>query len=216
MQNSAAQSELFFGAGGGTRTRDLLITNQMHYQLCYASMAIIYHILKKIQIFLLNLIFKYVKILQRGEIMLYHENDFYADASISSADGRQFIVEYAKHDKSVVFKVLPRPQTIKEQDSLVFDEGTKEYGIVLNFAKTFVATSYGESVVRNNGEPNYMMCLRHPHFVEIAFINSKSNLQQQNFVKTQITNKNAGLEKAVKNLINDVRNITEKQNDLSK
>ncbi len=205
-----------YGAGGGTRTRDLLITNQMHYRLCYASMAIIYHILKKIQIFLLNLIFKYVKILQKGEIMLYQENDFYADASISSADGRQFVVEYAKHDKSVIFKVLPRPQAIKEDDRLVFDEGTKEYEIVLNFAKTFVATSYGESVVRNEGAPNYMMCLKHPHFVEIVFINSKRDAQQQNFVKTQITYRNLGLEKAVKNLINDVKNITEKQNSLSK
>ena len=148
--------------------------------------------------------------------MLYQENDFYANASISSADGRQFVVAYAKHDKSVVFKVLPRPQTIKERDSLVFDEGTKEYNIVFNFANTFVATSYGESVVRNNGEPNYMMCQKHPHFVEIVFINSKRDVQQQNFVKTQITYRNLGLETAVKNLINDVKNITEKQNDLSK
>ncbi len=148
--------------------------------------------------------------------MLYQENDFYADASISSADGRQFIVEYAKHDKSVIFKVLPRPQAIKEDDRLVFDEGTKEYEIVLNFAKTFVATSYGESVVRNEGAPNYMMCLKHPHFVEIVFINSKRDAQQQNFVKTQITYRNLGLEKAVKNLINDVKNITEKQNSLLK
>lgn len=116
--------------------------------------------------------------------MLYHENDFYADASISSADGRQFIVEYAKHDKSVIFKVLPRPQAIKEDDRLVFDEGTKEYNIVLKFANTFVATSYGESVVRNERAPNYMMCLKHPHFVEIVFINSKRDAQQQNFVKT--------------------------------
>ena len=148
--------------------------------------------------------------------MLYHENDFHADASISSADGRQFVVEYYKHDKSVIFKVLPRPQAIKEDDRLVFDEGTKEYEIVLKFANTFVATSYGESVVRNEGAPNYMMCLKHPHFVEIAFINSKRDAQQQNFVKTQITYRNLGLEKAVKNLINNVKNITEKQNNFSK
>ena len=27
-----------FGAGGRIRTPDLLITNQLHYQLCYTSM----------------------------------------------------------------------------------------------------------------------------------------------------------------------------------
>ncbi len=30
---------LFSGAGGVTRTRDLLITNQLHYRLCYTSIA---------------------------------------------------------------------------------------------------------------------------------------------------------------------------------
>ena len=148
--------------------------------------------------------------------MQYYENNEYAAASIPSADGRRFVVEYAKHDKSVAFKVLPRPQTIKEQDSLVFDEETKGHEVMLKFANTFIATSYGESVVRNDGAPNYMMCFKHPHFVEIAFINSKQNLQEQSFVKTQITYRNIGLEKAVKNLINDVRNLAERENELSK
>lgn len=148
--------------------------------------------------------------------MQYYENNEYAAASIPSADGRQLIVEYAKYNKSVAFKVLPRPQTIKEQDSLVFDEGTKEYEIIHKFANTFIATSYGESVVRNEGAPNYMMCLKHPYFVEIVFINSKRDAQQQNFVKTHITYRNLGWEKAVKNLINDVRNLAERENELSK
>ena len=30
----------FFGAGNVTRTRDLLITNQLHYRLCYTSIFI--------------------------------------------------------------------------------------------------------------------------------------------------------------------------------
>ena len=38
-QQKAVQSNLngFFGAGGVTWTRDLSITNRMHYQLCYTS-----------------------------------------------------------------------------------------------------------------------------------------------------------------------------------
>ena len=31
------RSSVVFGAGGRIRTPDLLITNQLHYQLCYTS-----------------------------------------------------------------------------------------------------------------------------------------------------------------------------------
>ena len=33
----ALREQCFFGAGGGTRTRDLLITNQLLYQLSHTS-----------------------------------------------------------------------------------------------------------------------------------------------------------------------------------
>ena len=31
--------DAMYGAGGRTRTPDLLITNQLHYQLCYTSIS---------------------------------------------------------------------------------------------------------------------------------------------------------------------------------
>ena len=35
--NSITTGKKFFGAGDGTRTHDLSITNRMHYRLCYTS-----------------------------------------------------------------------------------------------------------------------------------------------------------------------------------
>ena len=36
MKKASAKAEAF-GAGDVTRTHDLLITNQLHYRLCYTS-----------------------------------------------------------------------------------------------------------------------------------------------------------------------------------
>ena len=38
-QNSPENRAVRFGAGDVTRTHDLLITNQLHYRLCYTSIA---------------------------------------------------------------------------------------------------------------------------------------------------------------------------------
>ena len=58
----------FFGAGDVTRTHDLLITNQLHYRLCYTSIWILTTYLLYPILFLLSILF----LKKRRTIFVFH------------------------------------------------------------------------------------------------------------------------------------------------
>lgn len=138
--------------------------------------------------------------------MLYHEDDLFMSASIPGADGRKLVVECVK-GKSVNFKVLPRLEQPKEEDTITFDEGCAGYEAIRNFADSLKSMSQGVVINENAKVKNYMMCLKYQHFVEIMFVNSKHDMLAQNDVTVKVGNKNLGVERAAKMLINDINKI---------
>lgn len=58
------QTALLFGACDGTRTCDLLITNELHYQLCYTSITKRY-----------NTLYRILKAMSRENPIIYEKAD---------------------------------------------------------------------------------------------------------------------------------------------
>ena len=84
------QTALLFGACDGTRTCDLLITNELHYQLCYTSISKRY-----------NTLYRILKAMSRENPIIYEK----ADSMAAVRFGVPFIQCNTKNQLKTIQKI---------------------------------------------------------------------------------------------------------------